>query len=76
LQKYIEHTGCRSGQREVQAAEKLVIKHGGALGCEQRHILNDFLSVDSGQPLSGWFSLKSILPKRGSAFYINGMIFG
>ena len=68
--------GCRSGQREVQAAEKLVIKHGGALGCEQRHILNDFLSVDSGQPLSGWFSLKSILPKRGSAFYINGVIFG
>jgi hypothetical protein len=46
------------------------------LGCEQRHILNDFLSVDSGQPLSGWFSLKSILPKRGSAFYINGVIFG
>ena len=68
--------GCRSGQREVQAAEKLVIKHGGALGCEQRHILNDFLSVDSGQPLSGWFSLKSILPKWGSAFYINGVIFG
>ena len=62
--------GCRFGQREVQAAEKFVIKHGGALGCEQRHILNDFLSVDSGQPLSGWFSLKSILPKRGSAFYI------
>ena len=61
--------GCRSGQREVQATEKFVIKHGGALGCEQRHILNDFLSVDSGQPLSGWFSLKSILPKRGSAFY-------
>ena len=61
--------GCRPGQREVQAAEKLVIKHGGTLGCEQRHILNDFLSVDSGQPLSGWFSLKSILPKRGSAFY-------
>ena len=46
--------GCRSGQREVQAAEKLVKKHGGTLGCEQRHILNDFLSVDSGQPLSGW----------------------
>ena len=68
--------GCRSGQREVQAAEKLVVKHGGALGCEQRHILDDFLSVDSGQPLSGWFSLKSILPKRGSAFYINGVIFG
>jgi len=33
-------------------------------------ILDDFLSLDSGQPLSGWFSLKSILPKRGSAFYI------
>ena len=31
---------------------------------------------DSGQPLSGWFSLKSILPKRGSAFYINGVISG
>ena len=61
--------GCRSGQREVQAAEKLVVKHGGTLGCEQRHILNDFLSIDSGQPVSGWFSLKSILPKRGSAFY-------
>ena len=67
--------GCRSGQREVQTAEKLVVKRSGALGCEQRHILNDFLSVDSGQPLSGWFSLKSILPKRGSAFYINGVIF-
>ena len=46
--------GCRPGQREVQAAEKLVVKHGGALGCKQCHILNDFLSVDSGQPLSGW----------------------
>ena len=68
--------GCRSGQREVQTAEKPVVKYGGALGCEQRHILDDFLSVDSGQPLSGWFSLKSILPKRGSAFYINGVIFG
>ena len=68
--------GCRSGQREVQAAEKLVVEHGGALGCEQCHILDDFLSVDSGQPLSGWFSLKSILPKGGSAFYINGVIFG
>lgn len=66
---------CRSGQREVQAAEKFVAEHGGALGCKQRYILNDFLSVDSGQPLSGWFSLKSILPKRGSAFYINGVIF-
>ena len=68
--------GCRPGQREVQAAEKLVVEHGGALGCKQCHILNDFLSIDSGQPLSGWFSLKSILPKRGSAFYINGVISG
>ena len=68
--------GCCPGQREVRAAEKLVVKHGGTLGCEQRHILDDFLLVDSGQPLSGWFSLKSILPKRGSAFYINGVIFG
>ena len=61
--------GCRPGQREVQTAEKLVVEHSGALGCKQRHILDDFLSVDSGQPFSGWFSLKSILPKRGSAFY-------
>ena len=60
--------GCRSGQREVQTAEKLVVKHGGALECKQCHILNDFLSVDSGQPLSGWFSLKSILPKNGIRF--------
>ncbi len=57
------------GSVKVQAAEKLVVEHGSTLGCEQRHILNDFLKVDSGQPLSGWFSLKSILPKRGSAFY-------
>ena len=62
--------GYRSGQCEVQTAEKLVVERSGALGCEQCHILDDFLSVDSGQPLSGWFSLKSILPKRGSAFYI------
>ena len=68
--------GCRPGQREIQTAEKLVIERSGALGCKQRHILDDFLSIDSGQPLSGGFSLKSILPKRGSAFYINGVIFG
>ena len=60
--------GCRSGQREVQAAEKLVVEHGGALGCEQRHILNDFLSVDSGQPLSGWFSLQANFTKKGLRF--------
>ena len=61
--------GCRSGQREVQTAEKFVVERSGAFGCKQCHILDDLLSVDSGQPLSGWFSLKSILPKRGSAFY-------
>ena len=49
--------GCRSGQREVQTAEKLVVERSGALGCEQRHILNDFLSVDSGSPfLVGFLS--------------------
>ncbi len=48
--------GCCPGQREVQAAEKLVVERSGTLGCKQCHILNDFLSVDSGQPLSGWFS--------------------
>ena len=60
--------GCRSGQREVQAAEKLVVERSGALGCEQRHILNDFLSVDSGQPLSGWFSLQADFTKKGLRF--------
>ena len=40
-------------QREVQLSEQLVIEHGGALGCEQHYILNNFLSVDSGRPLSG-----------------------
>ena len=60
--------GRRSGQSEVQTAEKLVIKHGGALRCEQRHILNDFLSVDSGQPLSGWFSLQANFTKKGLRF--------
>ena len=56
--------GCRSGQREVQTAEKFVAERSGALGCKQRHIPNDFLSVDSSQSLSGWFPRKSILPKR------------
>ena len=49
--------GCRSGEREVQTAEKLVVERSGALGCKQRNILNDFLSVDSGQPfLVGFLS--------------------
>ena len=69
-------SSCRSGQREVQTAKKLVVERSGALGCKQRHILDDFLSVDSGQPLSGWFFCKLILPKRGFAFYINGVIPG
>ena len=60
--------GCRLGQREVQTAEKLVVEHGGALGCKQRDILNDFLSVDSGQPLSGWFSLQANFTKKGLRF--------
>ena len=60
--------GCRSGQREVQAAEKLVVEHGGALGCEQRHILNDFLSVDSGQPLSGWCVSQIHFTRMGRRF--------
>ena len=60
--------GCRSGQREVQAAEKLVVEHGGALGCEQRHILNDFLSVDSGQPLPGWCDLQLHFTRMGLRF--------
>lgn len=45
----------RSVQREIQMSEQFVIERSGALGCEQRYILNDFLSVDCGQPLSGWF---------------------
>lgn len=60
--------GCRSGQREVQTAEKPVVKHGGALGCKQCHILNDFLSVDSGQPLSGWCVSQNHFTKKGLRF--------
>ena len=44
---------CRPGQCEIQDAKELVIERSGTLGCEQCYILNDFLSVDSGQPLSG-----------------------
>jgi len=60
--------GCRSGQREVQAAEKFVVERSGALGCEQRHILNDFLPVDSGQPLSGWCVSQIHFTKKGLRF--------
>lgn len=45
--------GYRSGQCKAQMCEQLVVEYNGALGCEQRYILNDLLSVDSGQPLSG-----------------------
>ena len=45
--------GCRSGQCEVQFGEQLIVKRSGTLGCEQCYILNNFLSVDCGQPLSG-----------------------
>ena len=55
-------------QHEVQTAEKLVVEHGGALGCKQRDILDDFLSVDSGQPLSGWFSLQADFTKKRLRF--------
>ena len=60
--------GCRSGQREVQTAEKLVVEHGGALECKQCHILNDFLSVGSGQPLSGWGVSQIRFTKKGLHF--------
>ena len=37
---------------EAQTAEKLIAERG-TLGCKRKcHILNDFLSVDSNQPLS------------------------
>ncbi len=37
----------------IKSGEQLVVERSGTLGCEQRYILNDFLSVDSGQPLFG-----------------------
>ena len=52
----------------VQTAEMLVVERSGALGCEQRDIIDDFLSVDSGQPLSGWFSLQANFIKKGLRF--------
>ena len=61
--------GRRSGQCEVQTAEKLVVECSGSLGCEQRDILNDFLSVDSGQPpLSGWCVLQLHFTRMGLRF--------
>lgn len=55
---------CRSGQREVQTAKTLVVEQGGALGCKQRYILDDFLSLDSGQPSLVDFLCKLVLPKE------------
>ena len=46
-------SSCCPGQGEFQLSEQLVVERSGTLGCEQRYILNNFLSVDSGQPLSG-----------------------
>lgn len=60
--------GRRPGQREVQISEQLVIKRGGALGCEQRYILNYFLSVDCGQPLSGWVFSQVYFTRRSLRF--------
>ena len=60
--------GCRSGQREVQTAEKLVVEVCGSLRCEQRDILNDFLPVDSGQPLSGWCVSQIHFTRMGRRF--------
>ena len=67
--------GRRSGQREVQTAEKLVVEHGGALGCKQCHILIDFLLVDSGQPLSGWCDLQLHFTRMGLRFLYQWSVF-
>ena len=61
-------SGRRSGQREIQIAEEFVVESSGALGCEQGYILNNFLSVDSGQPLSGWFSVHVNFTRKGLRF--------
>ena len=57
-------TGRRSRQLEVQLQKEFVVKNGDALGCEQSHILNDFLAVDSGSPLSVWFLAIPFYPNR------------
>ena len=55
---------------KVKHAEQLVIELDNALGCEKAHILNQFLSIDSGQPLSGLDFVGSlIIPDWGPAFY-------
>ena len=69
-------SGSCSGQCKFQCPKEFVIECSGTLGCEQCHILNDFLSVDSGQLLSVWFCLNLILPLRSSAFYTIWVISG
>ena len=58
----------RFGQRKVQTAKEFVVEHSGTLGCEQRLVLNDFLSVDSGQPLSGGVFSQVNYTKKGLRF--------
>ena len=41
-----------AGKLKVQYAEQLVIELDNTLGCKKAPILNQFLSIDSGQPLS------------------------
>lgn len=60
--------GRRSGQREIQTSEEFVVKRSGALGCEQGYILNNFLSVDRGQPLSGGVSSQVDFTKKRLRF--------
>ena len=57
-----------AGKLKVQYAEPLVIELDNAPGCEKAHILNQFLSVDRGQPLSGWFCLQLNYTSQGPCF--------
>lgn len=49
-------TGFCARQLKVERGEELIVKRSGTLRSEQGDVANDFLSVDSGQPLSVWFS--------------------
>lgn len=56
---------CLPKQSEAQAAKRLVVEHGSTVGCKQSvTILNDFLSTDRGQPLSGCFLSVNFTKKR------------
>ena len=63
-------SGISSRKFKIQCAEKVVIEFDNALGCEKAHILNQFLSVDCGQPLSGWFCLVTSLYQIGAPLSI------